>query len=391
MKKQEEESLDVFADVDFGDLADSSTDSFVTEIQNENSDKDLPGDSLDTLLGGILKEKDNDVETHPLEDITSTEKKGETTLTTTVEDEDASSSALNAVKIAKAFYEEGGLSTFDEEEFLKIAKEESPGKALMTMLQKEIDHNIEEYKKTLSPEDRARAEANELGIDAQELQTIESDIKILQGLSDEQLEDPKVRATLLQYYYQSTTKFSPERISKEIKRLEDLEEAEEEVKTILPELIKVRENDLQGIKDKAKEAKEQAIQKEQARIDKYKEVIYKTNEIVPGNKINKTTQAKIEDLILKPVKEVDGRKVSALWAKREEDPQKFDTILAYLMLEGVFDGKWGNINPKSKTQAFQELENSLRTQRGDNSTSIQSLHMPKMQDSLKQMEGFRNK
>ena len=373
MKKEEE---DVFAGLDFGELVDLNADpaSLVIDtkkdddnsnslgLDKEDDDSNLSLEALLLAESKALEDNDEDADVpHQEED---KKDKGDDPPLNDIdsdESEEASSSTLNAVKIAKAFYEEGGLSSFDEEEFLKIAEEESPGAALMKMLKKEVDYNIEEYKKSLSPEEQARAEAQELGVDPNELQVIQNDIQILSNISDEQLEDADTRAKILKYYYQTTTKFSDSRIEKEIKRLEDLEEAEDEVKNAIPELIKTREADLEGIKTKAKEYQNSLIQKEQERVDKYKTYISDIKEIIPGVKVNKPTLDKIQDAILKPVKEENGRKLNAIWAKREADPIKFDSVLAYLMLEGVFDGKWSGVTSKAKTKAFEELESSLRT------------------------------
>lgn len=377
MKKKEQEQPqemdDVFAGIDFGELIDTSPGFTIPTEENEEEGNEHNDESLSSLLSKQVEENSEESDESEEEDTDSENIDNEDAPplndTDSDESEDTSSSTLNAVKIAKAFYEEGGLSSFDEEEFLKLAKEKSPGAALMNMLKKEVDYNIEEYKKSLSPEERIAAEAKELGVDAQELSLVENDIQILKGITDEHLADSDTRAKLLRYYYQTTTKFSPERIEKEIKRLEDLEEAEEEVKNAIPELIKTREADLVGIKDKAKEYKNTLIKQEEERVNNYKKYVEELKEIIPGTKINKPTQAKIQDAILKPVKEVNGRKLNAVWAKREADPIKFDTIMAYLMLEGVFDGKWGSLTSKTKTKAFEDLEQSLRTQRQSTSSA----------------------
>ena len=390
MSKEKE---DVFAGIDFGELVDTSKLGEMPIIANEKKDSDSqdePELSIEELLSKSNSEEDNSediIEDAPPPEDTSSEDSQEDSN----EDEDASSSTLNAVKIAKAFYEEGGLSSFDEEEFLKIANEESPGKALMTMLKKEVDYNIEEYKKTLSPEDKAAVEAKELGINPQELQVIESDINILKGISDSQLEDETVRKQILTYYYQTTTKFSPERINKEISRLEDLEEAQEEVKSAIPELIKVRESDLVSVKNKAKEYQDSLVKQEQDRLKKYESYIDGLSEIIPGSKINKTTHSKLKDMITKPVKESGDKKLNAVWAKREADPIKFDTIVAYLMMEGVFDGKWDKLSSKSKTKAFEDLESSLRTARKTSDSASNPYNNKSTKNSIAELQSIFGK
>lgn len=379
MKGKEEE--DSFAGVDFGELVDLTEPNYNTLVSVTGSSKELTeeapevNEGIEDVLGKLVNLDKVEEEGDKKPEDSSPPIKDKDTPQGSDDIENAASSSTTALAIAKAFYEEGGLSSFDEEEFNKIAKEESPAKALMNMIQKEVNVNVEEYKKGLDPDKKAEIEAREMGINPNEYKQLKSDITILEAVSDEQLDSAEARETILRYYYQTTTKFSEDRINKEIKRLEDLEEAKEEVQSILPDLIENRKEAFKGLEDKAKEYKQTLIDREKKRIDDYKTAIYGTTEIVPGNKINKTTQAKIEDLILKPVKESNGQKINAIWAKREADPIKFDTIMAYLMLEGVFDGKWNGIVAKPKTQAYKELEDSLRTQRNSGEgTSISNLN-----------------
>lgn len=395
MKKAAEEATeDVFAGVDFGELVDldiSKSDTLITPTGitttiPENKDNDL-GDGLEKTLGDLMNIEEEEETTGGTGDTPLPTEKNKPSDNPEDDIDNAASSSTTALAIAKAFYEEGGLSSFDEEEFTRIAKEESPAKALMDMINKEVQANVEEYKKGLDPATRAEVEAKEMGINPQEYTTLQNDINVLENISDEALDSPEARASILQYYYKNTTKFSDERITKEIKRLEDLEEAKDEVKAILPDLIDNRKEALQELKTKAEDYKKSLVEKENKRISDYKQAIASTTEIIPGTKINKTTQTKIEDLILKPVKEVDGQKLNAIWAKRSEDSIKFDTILAYLMLEGVFDGKWSGIAAKPKTQAYKELENSLRTQRSNEGSSISNLSKTQ-QNSLEEMRSF---
>lgn len=399
MKKDEvaatTEEFDGFDGIDWGELADLTSSEQTTLIdagtgQSTQAPKEKEDDidaGIESALASLIKDDEAVEDTSGSPPPTKDTKSDKTDKPI----ENAASSSTTALAIAKAFYEEGGLSDFDEEEFNKIATEESPAKALMTMIQKEVEANVEEYKKNLDPTKKAEIEAKEMGIDPQEYTQLQADIQILENVSDEQLDSPEARETILRYYYQATTKFSEERINKEIKRLEDLEEAKDEVKSILPDLIENRKEAFSGLKVKADEYKKSLVEKENKRINDYKTAIAATTEIIPGNKINKTTQAKIEDMILKPVKESNGQKLNAIWAKREADPIKFDTIMAYLMIEGVFDGKWGGITAKPKTKAFEELENSLRTQRATEGTSINNLTQGQ-KDALSEMKGmFGNK
>lgn len=416
MSKKEK---NLFDEVNFGDLV--STDGELdisktdledkeSEVENNSNDEEEEEDESKIDLNDfsdVLRNNEDDVgsndnaydEENLNEDkSTSVEDESEDDDKTTNEledkkDETSTSSALtNALAIAKAFNEEGGLTSFNEEEFIKLAKEESPAKALIQMLKSEVEANISEYKESLDPDKKLAFEANELGINAQELASIQEDIKILNNITEETLDNPEARDTLLRYYYKNTTKFSDEKIEKKIKLLEDLDTAKEEVLEAIPELISIKENELTSKKEEAKTLKEKELEKEKNLMNKYKEYVDSTSEIIPGVKINKQTKNKIIDLINTPKKkDSKGKLLNGIAAKRLEDPIKFDTILGYLILEGAFDGKF-NFNAKNaKNKAFTELEESLRTSRKSSSSSSYSNfgRSTGFKDSIKEMEKLK--
>jgi hypothetical protein len=92
-----------------------------------------------------------------------------------------------------------------------------------------------------------------------------------------------------------------------------------------------------------------------------KDTVTSLDEIIPGHKITKPTKTKIEDLLTKPVKQLDnGQVLNGVWAKRVENPIEFDAKLAYFINLGLFDGKMDVLKKAAKTSATSELEKHLK-------------------------------
>jgi hypothetical protein len=395
MSGKKEEVSSVFEGIDFGDLTDTG-DSIETQILDETPGaKDVP--SVDDFLKSLDKEieKTPSSTSEGLGEKIEVEKPGEELgqVEKTKEIKDiTSSSTLNALLIAKAFSEGGGFSEFDEEEFKKVIEEkgntpEAETEALMEFIQKEVDANADaknkDYISSLTPEKRAEAEAIEQGIDPAALQLAENDIRYLTNTDPAKLDDAEAEK-ILRYHMKLSTGYSDAKIDKEIKRSKDLGELVEDATEAIPEITSIRKNDILELKDQAVQNKTKVEEKETARVAKIKETVAATTEIL-GKKLTKPSQAKIQDMILKPSKTVNGRTVNAVWAKRHDMGEaKFDTILAGLIMNGAFDGKV-DIGTKAKTKAFQDLTAAIKTGQ-QASTSSFGYNDGATTDSLKEMK-----
>ena len=96
-------------------------------------------------------------------------------------------------------------------------------------------------------------------------------------------------------------------------------------------------------------------------LKELKEKIDKVEEVVPGIKLTPKVRQDIFEKITKPVKEINGQPVNSIWAKRLEDPFKFDTIIATLDSMGIFDGKWDKLLKNTKTKTIDDLKKKLNS------------------------------
>jgi len=91
-----------------------------------------------------------------------------------------------------------------------------------------------------------------------------------------------------------------------------------------------------------------------------KQEITKTEEIIPGLKLNKQVRDKILQNITTPVKTLeDGRQLNAVMVKRGENPVKYAILEAYFVEQGFFDGKFDKFVAKAKSKATSELEKAI--------------------------------
>ena len=151
---------------------------------------------------------------------------------------DTSSSPL--IPYAKYLKEEGILPNFDLEKF------DGSIDSLRDGMFNEILSGVEQYKATLPEPVKALLNNYEEGVPLETLLKIDAEKAKYTSITQEQLESEDVQKSLIREYLTKTTKFSKEKIEKEISRLADLQELEDEAKGVLPELIAIQQEAEQG-------------------------------------------------------------------------------------------------------------------------------------------------
>ena len=269
-----------------------------------------------------------------------------------------SSSNVPFSLVFKSLLEEGALSNFDQDAFeAELADPQiGPALAIQGVFKKEADlvkqeilqENQEDFKEYVNLLDAGvnRNLANQLIQQKANFSTI--NVTDLEG-DTEQAKNYR-KAVLIQNYRNSTN-FSDDKIVKIVDKAIKAGEDEEEAKEALPQIHDYNASMVKQAKDQAIVAEQQKQQQAKLAIQKYKEVISATDEIVPGQKINKQTKAKIENYVLK----------GGIWELRNKDPFKFDTIVSYLALNGAFEGKFDKPLAAAKKSALEEMAEALST------------------------------
>jgi hypothetical protein len=273
-----------------------------------------------------------------------------------------------ALAFAKFQQEEGIISDFDEAELLKIAEEEGQTGALKYLLEKQRDSIYEEAKEMYGADKQELLEYFELkdaGVNPDIAKELAFQKGQFESITDSQLaEDEDLQKMVLIQHYKLTTRFSDAKIKEKVADIIALGKNEEEAKEALGELKELTKKQIEQAKVEAKSQEVARIQAAAKYKEDLKKYIYDTTEIIPGQKITKPTQQKLEKMILDPVKDNTGNVTNSIWAERNKDPRKFDLLLAYHLSTGLFYGKTDVLTRKEKTKAADELEKVLEGKGG---------------------------
>ena len=255
---------------------------------------------------------------------------------------------------AQALNEEGIISEIDD-------FDDSKGpEALFELVKKEIQSNVEDWKNSYSPRIRKILDAVENGVpEERALETTQAAF-MYSSINDEALTDNEQLQKELIKNDLIVRGFEEAEIADEIQDYEDTGKLEAKAKRALKNLVKVQEEQLRIEEEQAKEAskeREKAIKAETETRTKY---IEELQEIIPGNKLNKQVKQKIMDSMFKPAgKDERGNPVSYINMVRAKDPVKFDTTFHYLLINGVFEGKFDVLSAPVKKNVIKELERTI--------------------------------
>ena len=271
---------------------------------------------------------------------------------------------------ARFLSEQGNLTSFNEEDFLKDLEDSDETTALSNLWNKEVEKIREGLLEDYEEDVKNYLDLVDSGVDPEIAKDTASSKKFFDSINKADLQDDdkeELRKDILRHKYRLTTRFDDKKIEKLIERTvslgEDIEEAEEavdELKQYYAEQMVAEKKQAIAEQEKYKE-----LQKNQ--LKELKEKIDKVEEVVPGIKLTPKVRQDIFEKITKPVKEINGQPVNSIWAKRLEDPFKFDTIIATLDSMGIFDGKWDKLLKNTKTKTIDDLKKKL-----DSNTSFKT-------------------
>ena len=265
-----------------------------------------------------------------------------------------SSSNVPFSLVFKSLQEEDAISDFDEEAFNKELEEVGPAQAIRNVFLKEAEVLREVIKQDAEEDFKEYTKLLDLGVNRDEANKLMASKLEFSKITDEELEkdgNEELCKSIIVKNLKNTTKLTDAQIKKQVDRAANSGELVEDAKESLKGIIDYDKSQVEAAKQKAIQEKQAEENARKEATAKYKQVIEAVDEIIPGQKINKQTKAKIESAVFSGL----------AWEARKKDPYKFDTVLNYLVLSGIFDGKGDKLGAKAKTSAIQELENVLKT------------------------------
>ena len=277
-----------------------------------------------------------------------------------------------SVSLGQDLVNRGVLTSFDESEISKIAKEEGEDVAIVKMFEKQTEIINNELKQNYDKGYQEYLELTSGGANKQEVTSLQKIENFRKSLSDidikgEDEASVNARKDLLRFHYKLLTKFSDEKIEKNIQKMYDDGSDIEEVEAALATIDEYIPSEKNRIKKEA-EDKANADKLKQEEIEgAYLKCIEETDEYFKGEKIDKITKTKIKDLLFTPVKLNNGFVTNKLWAKRDTNPAKFDSKMAYLDVIGFFDDKpLDKFEKRAETKSTSALSSFLSENKSRN-------------------------
>lgn len=277
-----------------------------------------------------------------------------------------------SVSLGQDLVNRGVLTSFDESEIAKIASEEGEDVAIVKMFEKQTEIINNELKQNYDKGYREYLELTSVGADKQEitsLQKIENFRNSLNNIDVKGEEESSVEARkdLLRFHYKLLTKFSDEKIEKNIQKMYDDGSDIEEVEAALATLDEYIPSEKNRIKKEAEDKANDDKLKQEKIEGAYVKFIEETDEYFKGEKIDKVTKTKIKDILFTPVKLDNGFVTNKLWAKRDTNPAKFDSKMAYLDIIGFFDDKpLDKFEKRAETKSTSALSSFLSENKSRN-------------------------
>ena len=320
-------------------------DTLASETKEE--DKETKEETVDVL--DLLNNKEVEVNVTDENDVD-----GEDKVTKSPSSKSKPTNDIPFSLVFKSLYEEGALSEFDEEAFTKEVAEVGSAQALVNVFAKEAELARQTARQEAEEDFKEYATLKDLGIDTKQAQALISAKIEFDSIKEEDLDKEdaeELRREILVRNFKNTTKFSDEKIKKQVDLIVDAGKDLEEAKEALSSIQEYNKEQIEvAKKSKIQEEQNKKAQRDSL-IKQYSEFIDKLEEPAPGVKINKQTKEKLKQKVLS----------GNIWEVRAKDPVKFDTMVTYLVENGALEGKFDKTAAKAKSAAIKELESVIET------------------------------
>lgn len=356
---QEEMSYDPFADIDLSMFESVDVTNAQVSEDTEIEDK-IKSPVEDTNAGVNTEETEEDIQESP----SSQETKDSSPFT----------------PFAKLLVEEGATPNLNLEEF------DGTPQGLIKAIQSEIDYNVNMYKESLDPRVKWLQDNVDEGVALEDLLAIDKQRVTLGSINEETLStDENLQKQIVREYLKETTKFNDVVINKQIERLEATGDLTEEAKGYFNELKQINLAKEQQAVQQA-QLQQQEFKKQQEKVlSDFKETLEKTEEIIPGIKLNRIIKDQIFKTLTTPVAQDPntGAPINAIAKSRAEDPINFEKNLAYVWLATKGFKDFSVLGSAGKKSAMSDFENALKKSDGTFNTSKQNF---KDSDSIKELK-----
>jgi hypothetical protein len=248
------------------------------------------------------------------------------------------------------FFKEEGLTEID------FTDKDSMIETFKTIITSEV----EGYKEGLPQVIQDLVSNYEDGVPLMDLISIKSEQIMYNNVDASKLEDDvDLQKRIVENHYKETTRFSDERIKKEITKLEELDELFDMSKENLEELKALKAEEEEDLKKEAVVQKAKQAESNKIMLKKVDDTVKATKEIIPGKKITEKEQKELYQSLTSAVEYRGNQAVTLAMKTRETDPIAFDMKLNYFIKQGLFEGKFDAVTKKVETAVTKNLEKQL--------------------------------
>ena len=284
-----------------------------------------------------------------------------------------SSSSSPFLAFARDRANEGVFLEFNDEDWKGLVErnegdESAALRELSTIsMQEQIRLGVEDYKESLTEEERTLYEAKDKGLPVDEYSIAKRNFEKYSKIKEEDLaDDEKLQIEVVSKGLEMRG-FTKDEIAEEIDGYKALENLEAKAKKILPALPKTFKGQVDGIENNAKAAEEARQDNIRQRVARMKRTIESTPEIIPGIKLSKVGKEKIMKSMTIPVaKDGEGNPLNPVMATRSKNPDAFEMMIHYYHSLGLF-----NIDDNGQMKPdFSKIGKAERTKATDEMRSI---------------------
>ena len=287
-----------------------------------------------------------------------------------------SSSSSPFLAFARDRANEGVFLEFTDEDWttLKERNEGDEAAALRELsiisVREQVRLGVEDFKESVTDEDRALYEAREKGLPVDEYSVAKRNHDKYSKIKEEDLTDDQTLQIDLVSKALELRGFSKEEIDEEIegyKALENLEAKAKKALVGLPKAFKKSMDDMETAGAAAEQSRTDGIRQRVARM---KRSIDNTPEIIPGIKLTKPTRDKIMQSMTVPIaKDEAGNPLNPVMATRAKNSDAFEMMLHYYHSLGLFNiddngqakPDFSKIAKVQKTKATDEMRTIFET------------------------------
>ena len=307
----------------------------------------------------------------------------------------SSSSSPSYSVLAKALFEEGVISEYDEGEFNELVETlGSPAQAVIELNKRTIANAVEEYKNSLTSEQQEYLDALKNGVPHETISSLQSLEAQYNGITNDAIDADEDLAKSLFTQYLSLKGFSADEIKEEIKD----KEAVGKIKTVGKQALTVLKKHIETLKQQevqtAADAKQAEIDSANNYVTGVKTKVNALNEIIPGQKLSAKLKAEIVTAITAPTftDKKSGRSYNLIGQTRMKDPVDFDIKLAYLIKTGMFNGDLKIAKVNAKSSAINELDEVINNSHksgslggGKSPSKVNEINNPKSTEMLQSL------